>query len=193
MMIRNAKQGDLDTILQLGKQFGHQMLYQKDHDLMERYLPRIIVAEEDIPALNVLFDAGGLSEVSGPTTEVVGYYHYIVSGDPGFAEMLRVYRQMPENLIFEASGLMPGRLCVVMQGACHRDVFKLLINYLQNLYPELWSWNSITNPDNPSGKRDGYKALGFTFAGEDYRFWNCSKGNYSVYTLGRWIRENGNS
>lgn len=181
-MIRSATGMDLHKICILGAHHGHQMLYQKDYELMEKCLPRIILAEEDIPA-----DFKGLP----PHREVVGYYHYIVSGDPGFEEMLRCYRQMPETLICEAVGhsLLPNKhpLCVVMQGACHRDTFEELIKYLQERYREIWCWNSVTDPSKPSGKIEGYKKLGFEYYPKDrYRFWNVHKHGYSVYQLGRW-------
>jgi hypothetical protein len=180
--IRTATKGDLPRIMELGEEFGHRMLYQKDKELMSRYLPRILVAiDRRSPYLGVDYP------------EVVGYYHYIVSGDPGFEEMLRCYRQFPESLIQEAWGITstyaPGELCVVMQGGCHRDAFKEIITYLQLQYPEIWCWNSVTDPDKPSSKIAGYKELGFTYnPNERFTFWNVHKGDHSTYQLGRWRR-----
>ena len=171
MEVRTATSKDLDRIMELGEEFGHRMLYQKDRKLMEGYLSRILV---------VVGSRKSLFWMQYP--EIVGYYHYIVSGDSGFEEMLRCYRQLPEELITEA--LHPEReLCVVMQGGCHRDAFKEVIAYLKGRYSEIWCWNSVTG--RPSSKIAGYKELGFVY-GEKYTFFNCSKGDYSVYQIGRW-------
>jgi len=43
MNIRTATLEDLPTILALGKEFGHQMLYQKDPDVMAMYLDKIFL------------------------------------------------------------------------------------------------------------------------------------------------------
>ena len=162
MDIRVATEGDLPRILGLGKEFGHLMLYQKAPDMMKRYLPRILVAEQD--------------------REVVGYFHYIVSGDPGFVEMLRCYRQMPEEILREASSYPRGELCSNMQGASHREVFQEFIRFLQARYPRMWCYISVK-----SRRRESMEMLGFTFDPEEvYTFWNCSKGDYSTYQLGRW-------
>jgi hypothetical protein len=186
MEIRNATANDLGQILALGKDFGHQMLYQKDPDTMLRYIEqrRVIVATDTEPMIPTppIYPGAIVDEET-----VVGYYHYIVSGDPGFVEMLRIYRQMPENIIGLAEGMLPGRLCVMMQGGCHRDAFAILVKHLQTIYPEIWSWNSISNPDQPSSKIQGYRDLGFVFEPViKSRFFNLNKGDYSTYMLGYW-------
>lgn len=181
MEIRPAKLEDLDTILELGKTFGHLMLYQTSREIMEKYLPRILVAVETI--FHPLDMHPGLFPKE---RRVVGYYHYIVSGDPGFEEMLRCYRQLPEVWVEVAMKLrsVPGELCICMQGASHREVFREFILYLQERYPEIWCYCSIK-----SRRVDTYKELGFTFSLEEqYTFFNVSKGDYSTYQLGRWIK-----
>ncbi len=179
--IRQATTLDLDEILDLGKKFGHLMLYQKSPDLMESYLPRILVAESQ----NFKPDPGTVGIL--PNFKVLGYYHYIVSGDPGFKEMLQVYRQLPSQLVAEASDFAKGKLCICMQGASHREVFSEFILFLQDKYPNIWCYTS-----EKSGRRDSYEALGFGFRPENYStFWNCSKGDYSTYQLGRWHRSGG--
>lgn len=179
MQIRTATKGDLPRILELGRQFGHQMLYQKEPELMERYLPRILVAVDNTSDLG-----------TGNYIFVVGYYHYIVSGDPGFYEMLRCYRQFPEMLIHEASLT---NICVVMQGGCHRDAFREIITYLQSKYPRIWCYNSITNAaaGGPvSSKIAGYKELGFVYNPiYQFTFFNVHKGDHSTYALGKWSRK----
>ncbi len=186
MEIRTATKNDLPEIMQLREEFGHSMLYQYFPEVMEKYLDRIIVAED----LSHKVPTNYLEALDTESKEIVGYYHYIVSGDPGFYEMLKCYRQLPDNLIFQADR-PSDQLCVVMQGACHRDAFEEIIEYLQSKYPEVWCWNSITNPDKPSGKIEGYKSLGFIYREEDkHTFFNVHKGDYSTYRLGRWIRQN---
>lgn len=177
MITREATKGDLPRILELGQEFNHLMLYQKDSGIMEKCLPRILVAEESIyssrvPSLNV--------------GKIVGYYHYIVSGDPGFEEMLRCYRQFPEWLIKRTfaytGGIISRGLCICMQGASHREVFSEFIKYLQERYSEIWNYCSIK-----SRRVDTYKELGFTYIPEEqFTFFNVSKGDYSTYQLGRW-------
>lgn len=190
MEIRTATKEDLPRILELGKEFGHQMLYQKDPEVMEKYLSRILVAEE-------ILDTGGPGWVNDDNPELrgmVGFYHYIVSGDPGFEEMLRCYRQFPESLVSwacevkfgysEVRDRSPGELCICMQGASHREVFTEFIKYLQSKYPEIWCYCSVK-----SRRSDTYEALGFTFDPTDeHTFWNIHKGDYSTYRLGRWTR-----
>ena len=188
MEIRTATKGDLPRIMELREEFGHSMLYQYFPEVMEKYLDRIIVAEEIIPAPKSSLDLEDY-------LEVVGYYHYIVSGDPGFREMLRCYRQMPNSLVKEIllhhRSDQGWKSCILMQGACHRDAFEVLVKYLQSQYQFLWCWNSITNTDKPSGKIEGYKRLGFTYReGDKHTFFNVHKGDYSTYRLGRWIKQN---
>ena len=176
MEIRPATKDDLTRIMELGKEFGHLMLYQKDPMMMEQYLDRILVARE------YLLGAPG-------HWKVVGYYHYIVSGDPGFEEMLRCYRQFPDWLIIETQMYEPfstyqnrGELCVCMQGASHREAFREFILSLQVRYPNIWNYCSIK-----SRRVETYKALGFTYdPNEQYTFFNVSKGDTSTYQLGRW-------
>ena len=177
MEVRPATKDALSKILELGKEFGHQMGYQKDSGLMEKYLPRILVAEETI-------DKGGpgwINDDNPVIKEVVGFYHYIVSGDPGFEEMLECYRQFPNCLVQEAD---QGDLCICMQGASHREVFREFILHLQVEYPKIWCYCSVK-----SQRVETYKVLGFIFNPmEQFTFFNCNKGDYSTYRLGRWKR-----
>lgn len=179
MEIRIAVREDLPRIMELGGEFGHLMGYQKDPVLMEKYLDRILVAEETYKDDQIQHDYY-VSKEEG--VRVVGYYHYIVLGDLGFEDMLRCYRQFPESIIDEASMDSPGELCVIMQGACHREVARLFYGRLMDLYPEIWVYCSAK-----SRKPETYKELGFTFdPREQFSFFNVSKGDYSTYRLGRW-------
>jgi hypothetical protein len=180
LQIRPATVNDLDRILELGKQFGHQMLYQKDHDVMQTCIPRILVAEED----QICDTLESHKVVSESRKVVVGYYHYIVSGDPGFEEMLTCWRQFPDVLVTEADFYGNGKLCICMQGGSHREVFRQFIEYLQTRYPEIWCYCS-----KASARPDSYTNLGFTFGPEEeYLFFNCNKGGESTYRLGRWSK-----
>lgn len=190
MKIRTATKEDLPRIVQLREEFGHSMLYQYFPELMEKYLDRILVAEEPIGSKIPTLPFGAPIEDT-IEYEVVGYYHYIASGDPGFGEMLRCYKQMPtwiiKEILLHHRSDQDWKSCVLMQGACHRDVFEEVIKHLQSQYNFLWCWNSITNSDKPSGKIQGYKTLGFTYSPEEkHTFWNVHKGDYSTYCLGRW-------
>ena len=135
MEIRTAVKSDLPRILELGVEFNHLMIYQKDPMMMEQYLDRILVAEEP-------WESEGGAHWG---KRVVGYYHYIVSGDPGFEEMLRCYRQFPDHLIHEAGVKVTlGKLlCICMQGASHREAFREFVLYLQERYSEIWNYCSI--------------------------------------------------
>jgi len=175
--IRTATKEDLPRIMELGKEFGHQMGYQKDPALMETYLSRILVATEIERTVGPGRDFMDLEEV-------VGFYHYIVSGDPGFEEMLRCYRQFPESTIVEASYQRAGKLCICMQGGSHREVFREFVLYLQKRLQEIWSYCSLK-----SQRVDTYEDLGFTFnPKEQYTFFNIHAGRESTYRLGRWTR-----
>lgn len=182
MEIRTATKEDLPRIMELGKEYGHLMLYQKDPMMMEQYLSRILVATET-------YNLEGEVSSEGALRGIVGYYHYIVSSDPGFEEMLRCYRQFPEWLLIEIKLYSPfstlqkrGKLCICMQGASHREVFREFILYLQVRYPEIWNYCSIK-----SRRVETYKALGFTYdPKEQHTFFNVSKGDISTYQLGRW-------
>lgn len=221
MEIRTATKEDLGTIMRLGVRFGHLMLYQTSREIMEKYLPRILVAEikdwREHPELVDQYLNKG----------VVGYYHYIVSGDPGFEEMLRCYRQFPETLVREAVShikypeklstlsdtcyeclrdtdmpdcplpeedyqkcerrlkeTLVGKLCICMQGASHREVFREFIKHLQEIYPEVWCYCSVL-----SHRPEAYEQLGFHFnPSEAHTFFNVHKGGKSTYRLGRWKR-----
>lgn len=193
MKVRTATKEDLLRILALGQTFGHQMSYQKDPTLMEKYLSRILVTEEPV----LKDDGSNALDSKYVGSQVVGFYHYIVSTDPGFAEMLRCYRQMPEYIIDQAirihkdTSIGDSGLCVIMQGGCHRDAFVEMVKYLQTYYSEIWCWNSITDPKAPSSKIQGYKDLGFRYKpGDQSKFFNVHKGDFSTYCLGRWIRPN---
>ena len=184
MEIRTATKEDLPRIMELGVEFNHLMVYQKDPMMVGQYLDRILVATEtlDVKELDSIPPLRPRQE-----TEIVGYYHYIVSGDPGFEEMLRCYRQFPQELISEAlwefSGPLSG-LCICMQGASHREVFTEFIKYLQERYLNIWNYCSIK-----SRRVDTYKSLGFSYnPDEAYTFFNVSKGDFSTYLLGRWRR-----
>lgn len=184
-VVRLARIEDLDRILGLGRQFGHQMGYQKDPELMEKCLPRIIVVETPAVDMNRSMKEG----VWRDTASVTGYYHYILSTDPGFKEMLLHWRQMPATLLVSSEFLEEKPLCVIMQGGCHRDDFELLVKHLQAQYPIIWTWNSWSDPKNPSGKIDGYKKLGFKYSDElIFKFWNLNKFDYSTYRLGTWVK-----
>lgn len=177
--VRPARREDLPEILRLGRQFGHQMLYQTVSELMEKCLPRLIVTEAEKWAI----------VEENPIQVVTGYYHYIVSGDPGFIETLQCWKQMPKNLLLRAAEVGPKELCVMMQGGCHREDFNLLVSNLQERYPIIWCWNSITDPTRPSGKINGYKALGFIYDDQYIStFFNVNKGGISTYQLGYWVR-----
>lgn len=198
MEIRTATKSDLSRIMKLGKEFGHLMLYQKDPMMMEQYLDRILVAVDstiDICKIcKMHIDPPNCphrdtDRCPNRGKDIVGYYHYIVSGDPGFEEMLRCYRQFPEHLISETRGFRglrpPGvakKLCICMQGASHREVFQEFILHLQVRHSDIWNYCSIK-----SRRTDTYKELGFTYNPEEqYTFFNVSKGGISTYQLGRW-------
>ncbi len=191
MEIRTATKEDLSRIMGLGLEFGHLMLYQKDRMMMEQYLDRILGAEEEIQQTrSTLMGLPETDEVETKERKIVGYYHYIVSGDPGFEEMLRCYRQFPEHLINEAVNFRRFKpysmeqLCICMQGASHREVFREFILYLQKRYLNIWNYCSIK-----SHRVDTYKELGFTYNPEEqFTFFNVSKGGESTYQLGRWRR-----
>jgi len=179
--IRTATEGDLGRIMELVREFGHSMLYQKSKELMETYLSRILVAEERV----------GEDIDQFATKKIVGFYHYIVSGDTGFAEMLRCYRQFPERLIEEAIDFRKFKphsrgdiLCVCMQGGSHREVFREFVLYLQKRLQEIWCYCSVR-----SHRTETYEQLGFTFnPKEQYTFFNIHAGRESTYRLGRWTR-----
>jgi len=176
VLVRPAVAGDLHDILNLQEDFGHWMMYQKDPEVMERCLPRILVAEEDVSGAPAGYE---------PDMKVVGYYHYIVSGDPGFGEMLRCWRQFPDSVVWEAvEQYDSSELCICMQGASHRDVFSEFIKYLQSKYSGIWCYCSAK-----SHRPDAYTELGFMFdPKEEFTFFNCNKGDVSTYRLGRWTR-----
>lgn len=177
MEIRTATKEDLPRIIELGQEFGHLMLYQTSREIMEKYLPRILVAEEPKRVEDSKY---------GPVTMggVVGYYHYIVSGDPGFEEMLRCYRQLPEGIVQTTQWYATGGLCICMQGGSHREVFRKFILDLQGKYSRIWCYCSLKS------QRPGtYRELGFAFnPAEKFSFWNIHKGDYSTYQLGKWTK-----
>jgi len=123
------------------------MLYQKDPDVMAMYLDRILVVEETVGS-KIPTSLYGSPIEDTLEKEIVGFYHYIVSKDPGFEEMLRCYRQFPEELIHEAVTGLPypthtmtdrdPELCVIMQGGCHRDTARAFYGYLMERLLELF-------------------------------------------------------
>ena len=180
LQIRPATVDDLHDIMNLGEEFGHRMLYQKDSDVMLTCIPRILVAEKPVKS-ETLYVHKIVKEVA---LEVVGYYHYIVSGDPGFEEMLYCWRQFPRRLVTRTSLYGNGELCVCMQGGSHREVFRDFIKYLQEGHPEIWCYCS-----KKSARPTSYTELGFTFdPEEEYTFFNVNKGGVSTYRLGRWTK-----
>jgi len=166
MLIRKATEGDLPSILKLGKEFGHQMYYQTSAELLQRHLREILVAV-------------------GEQGVIEGFYHFLLVEGDRELELLRCYKQFPKRLEREAGG-KAGKLCVCMQGASHRDVFKQLINFAQDMYSEIWCWCSLR-----SQRPGSYKELGFTFDPQESRtFYNIHKGDISTYRLGRWTKTN---
>ncbi len=167
MLIRHARKEDLNSIALLGTQFGHLMNYQKDPEVLSHFLGRIVVATK-----------GGLRN------EVVGYYHYVLSGDYDFEEQLRASKQMAPKIVDEAMTRDIRLLLVCMQGASHRDAFRGFIELFQTWIPEIWCYCSIK-----SHRSETYEELGFTFDPDEERaFFNLTKGDFSTYRLGRWKR-----
>ena len=169
MEIRKANKSDLLQICALGEEMGHLMFYQKDPELLRPYLREIIVAEED--------------------NGIIGYYHYLtIPEDPQgwnrVSELLRCIKQFPEFLIARAAA-KAGKLCVCMQGASHREVFREFVLWMQKRYPEVWCWCSVK-----SKRPDTYKDLGFVFREWEGRsFYNIHAGYWSTYQLGVWKRK----
>lgn len=167
--IRQAKDHDLEEILELGKEFGHLMEYQKSSEGLEPHLGNILV-----------YDNGGVIEAYYHCQPVMGN-HTIK-----FVVETKVFPRMLEEWLKWRIHEV-GAVGVCMQGAGHREPFRQLIQYLQQQYDELWCWTSIKSV----GRTDSYGQLGFSFNPKvQYTFPNPHKGGgESTYQLGVWTRE----
>jgi hypothetical protein len=171
MLIRHAYGSDIPSILALGEEFGHRMNYMKDPELLAKYVDRILVAEDVVQDI-------------GQHTGVVGFYHYIVSTDPGFSEMAACYKQIPDCIMDRIKiDTESNPICLMMQGGSHREVFREFVKYLQREYKLIACWCS-----EKSARPKTYEELGFKFdrPGMEARFFNVNKGDYSTYRLGVW-------
>ena len=171
-MIRQAVEGDIDQILELGDSFGHLMQF---HQQKETLLPHIgnIIVNESLEDRSILD----------------GYYHIQpleLVEDLEFVEMEKVFPPLIINSMFYSMENMPGSYGVLLQGASHREVFQGFIRYYQERFDKLWSWCSIK-----SNRPESYKALGFSYNPRvEYTFPNPHKdGEESTYQLGIWTRE----
>jgi hypothetical protein len=171
VIIRKSYSSDIPRILALGEEFGHRMNYMKDPELLSKYVDRILVAEDVVQDI-------------GQHVGVVGFYHYIVSTDPGFWEMVTCYKQIPTALIRLLVGQTDKPFCIMMQGGSHRGVFREFVKYLQNEYNLIACWCS-----EKSNRPKTYEELGFKFDPKDTsKFFNVNKGDYSTYRMGIWKR-----
>lgn len=163
--IRQAKEEDLDRILELGKEFGHLMDYQTTEEGLLPHLATILVYEVD--------------------TQIKGYFHYVPVIDHNSVHFVVATKGFPDILKHHLtlkvfSGGLP--IVVCMQGAGHREVFREFITYLKFKYEEIWSWCSIK-----SKRPESYKELGFSYNPDiKYTFYNSNAGRDSTYRLGVW-------
>lgn len=170
---RLACSGDIDQILSLRDQFGHSMLYQMHEHTLVSCLDEITVAT---PLHN--------------TEALMGFYHLIPLDTENNVERIRCYKQIPEGILsggYHRAFLdrKSPDIGVIMQGACHRELFQEFIKFYMGRYTELWCYIS-----DLSKRVEGYKELGFSFHPDRrFSFFNVNKGARSTYNLGIWKRK----
>jgi hypothetical protein len=168
-MLRKGSIEDLDILLSLRKQFGHSMLYQKDPGVMTSCL-----LQGEVMVY--------VPQVGDPPE---GFYHLVPLDSEDNLERIRCYKQIPEEFLLGVSLPSNYRIGVIMQGACHRDIFRSFIDYYKSLYKSLWCYCSAK-----SSRIQAYKELGFSFSPENsWMFFNVNKGGLSTYCLGIWIED----
>ncbi len=168
--IDRAQASDLKDIVALSQEFGHLMTYQQSAEGLEPYLHNISIKR----------DINGV---------LVGHYHVHSMMSQGDINFIVETKGIPRFLVESRSRYLWGRnrpLGIIMQGACHREVFVEFIEKYQTKFKELWCWCSIK-----SSRIQGYKDLGFSFNPKiEYTFFNPHVQRESTYTLGRWTSEN---
>jgi hypothetical protein len=173
MNLRTATVEDIEQIMSLRQEFGHSMIYQMHEHIWESCIDEVTVAT-DYPE----------------SRELQGFYHLIPLDTHDNMERIRCYKQIPDGQLLRgrnriALEIYPPNIGVIMQGACHRDLFEIFIARYKLEFDELWCYVS-----EKSGRLEGYKNLGFKFHPDRrFTFFNVNKGARSTYNLGIWERK----
>ena len=171
--IKYATPSDINKILELAQEYGHLMNYMTEPDTIkarihkQEFLVHTSHGESDSPEY------------------IDGFYHIVPMRTDQDYNFVLTHKVFPPWILDIARVRDTGyhQVGIIMQGGCHRDVFKDLIGQAKFLYQELWCWCSIK-----SSKPDGYKELGFSFNPKvEYTFRNPNTDpiRESTYQLGR--------
>lgn len=164
--IERAQASDLEEIAALSQEFGHLMTYQKSAEGLERHLKNISIKRD-------------------PFGNLTGHYHVQPVDSQVGINFIVETKGIPRFLVEGSSRLLRGKrksFGIIMQGACHRDIFIEFMEKYQTEFAELWCWCSIK-----SSRIQGYKDLGFSFNPKiEYTFFNPHVQRESTYTLGIW-------
>ena len=168
---------DTERVMELAQEFGHSMDYMSDYNTVHR-----CVKNNQI----MVHTPVDVDKVSMSHKLINGFYHIAPMQYEQDYDFVLKNKVIPPFILDLAKFRDDGyhKVGIIMQGGCHRDVFKDLINQAKILYQELWCWCSIK-----SSKPDGYKDLGFSFNPKiEYTFLNPNTDpmRESTYQLGRW-------
>ena len=159
MEIRRANSNDLTTIINLAKGYESKLMpYIYDREMVESYINSFFVAEGN---------------------GILGAIH-AVEGTYGDMIFLATIKLVPPQFIINFQ--REGGLFICQLVCPGRGSFGKIIEYLKTLYTPLWCYCSVVEKSYTS-----YIRHGFIF-GVGRRFWNTYKGDYSVFSLGKWER-----
>ena len=188
--IRPAVPGDEHVIPQLAIPFRERISpYVLNPTQVRAYLDEWLVAEapqEEIKWLEPV-DPHIVSREEESPYCIGGSIHYVTSHYTKWTRN-RAYlihmKLVPEDLVDEfgkTAGAFLSQLTCPGRGS-----LRVLVNHLKGMFPELWSWLSISNASLVSFYE---RELGLRFEDRVYTFMNTYKGDWSNYKLGRWKRQ----
>lgn len=181
--VRKANLGDASEVVKLARNYNEFLMpYVLNEFVVRNYIDQFMVAERVV-------------HQPGPHYEVGGAVHYIPENgykvDPIKLDRVNCFlyyvKQVPGDIIEEF--MRSGNVAFLCQIVCpEKGSFYSILEELRTRYDELWCWMSINGPSYESYKRYGFS---FPEEGEPYQrqFWNIYKCGYSVFALGKWLKE----
>jgi len=178
--VRKARLEDASKIVDLARNYDEFLMpYVLNEFVVRNYIDQFMVAER----------RGDLD--LEPAQVVGGAVHYIDADlvddgldddNDGVCNFLLHVKQVPADIV-EQFAAKEGRIALLGQIVCpSKGSFYSILEELKKQYNELWCWMSIVGPSYKS-----YLRYGFQFS-ESREFWNVYKNDYSVFSLGRWVR-----
>ncbi len=170
--VRKAEPRDVSGIVSLARNYDKFLMpYVLNEFVVRNYIDQFMVAEE----MKILGGAVHYIDVDLADSNSL-------SDDDGVCSFLLHVKQVPADIIEEFL-TKKKKLAFLGQIVCpKKGSFYATLTELKKQHDELWCWMSTVGPSFES-----YKRYGFQFS-ESREFWNVYKYDYSIFTLGRWIK-----